>query len=268
MIIIFSLIILLIIILFIININGFSNEIPFITYNESEIKVLNDAKIAVIIPCIPKHYCFLPECIKSINRQHIKPTQIIITMSESNENIITKCNKHLRKFTKIPIIISTATEKQYAGENRNRGYKYLNNDIDYVCFFDADDIMTKTKLRDSIYFMKKYNSDLLVHSYTKEYKKPSKTIQVLDSDYIKNTHTKQINDEYGFEHCLNMLDRYKVQRGHITVTKKLFDNIKFPSFKRGEDQQFITDTIYSNYKLIFINKVLSIYNEHRSSENL
>ena len=182
--------------------------------------------------------------------------------------MIPKYNKHLRKFTKIPLIISTTTEKKYAGENRNRGYKYLNNDIEYVCFFDADDVMVKTKLRDSIYFMTKYNSDLLLHIYKKKYKQPSKTIKVLDSDYIKNTHTKQINEKYGFEHCLNMLDKYKVQRGHITIKKNVFDDIKFKSFRRGQDQQFITDIIYSDYKLMFINKVLSIYNEHRSSEKL
>lgn len=232
-------------------------KIPFTKHLNSNIENI-DANIAVIIPCIPSHIKHLKKCIESINNQTLKPKQIIITLSDMTTEFKNDFGDD--------IIIDIVDYKQYAGENRNRGYKHLNNDIEYVCFFDADDIMINTKLNDSVYFMKKYNSDALLHSYGNKAIN-TKYIKVLDNNYIKKKHKINTKNKYHFENALLYLSKYNVQRGHIIVTKKIFNDIKYTSFKRGQDHQFISDIIKSNYKIMFINKVLSIYSMENSSSN-
>jgi len=42
--------------------------------------------VTVGIPCIPKHVQYLSELIQNINEQELLPKEIIISLSESNED--------------------------------------------------------------------------------------------------------------------------------------------------------------------------------------
>ena len=85
--------------------------------------------ISLGIPCVSKHSKFLDELINNINNQELLPYEIIISLSESNENEGKQLLDKLNKLSKVNVKIIVSGKKQYAGENRNICGKHCNTEF-------------------------------------------------------------------------------------------------------------------------------------------
>ena len=228
----------------------------------------SDKNIYIIIPCIPKHLKHLPQLFKSINSQNLKPTKVIVTLSDTNDNIHSENNYYKSIYQKylnnIKLEFDCINIKQNAAENRNRGiYNLLSNNLnndDYILFMDADDAMCKNKISKMIMLMDKYNADMGLHAFSLNNTcKNGNTIKNPDEMIDINNKCNQ----YIHIDCLN------IHHGHITVKGNVIRNLKYDitnKYRRSEDSKFVRDVFKNNYRVVYTDDMLSKYFPDRSAE--
>tara|TARA_A100001015_G_scaffold303296_1_gene392732 strand:- start:7037 stop:7789 length:753 start_codon:yes stop_codon:yes gene_type:complete len=233
----------------------------YYNYNYESFKNFNP-RIAVVIPCVPKHIKHLPKLLNTINQQTRKPNKVIIALSSSNSKNcqeVKTLKKHLDD--KIIFIVDCCKEKKNAASNRNRCLKHC-LDVKYISFMDADDEMCKDKLKLVTDIMEKYNADMGLHSFSngssknkcskgKKIYSPEEMKKIEKSDQ-KNLHISKVTVHHG--HCTISLDLFK--------NHKQNENMNF-----GEDSKYVRDTFKKNYKVVYTNSVLSNYYYTRSTHN-
>ncbi|QKF94407.1 glycosyltransferase family 2 [Fadolivirus algeromassiliense] len=214
--------------------------------------------ISVVIPCIPKHVKYLKENIYHLNRQTLKPNDIIIALSEVSETDAKNLQNELNKISKINIIVLASTEKHTAASNRNRGGLYSQNDI--IVFIDADDETFPHKIETVVKNMNKYNADFALHAMNLYGAKNSNNCEILDPDAFAEYEKKYRNYSNGIHTALNICT------GHATIRKYILDYVTYDVLQTfGEDAAFIRRLFEKNFKGIFICESLFKYNRDRSS---
>ena len=213
--------------------------------------------ISVVIPCIPKHLKHLNELITSICEQTLLPYEVIISLSDYNDNDSKQLHEHYcNTFPKLIIKIVNQVEPAYAGENRNRGCAACTTK--YVTFMDADDIMVSHTLETLVELFNEYDMDALLHTHGNH------TTNKLFDDKVMKT-VKNNSRNVWLDHRLLGLTNV-IHHGHITVKKSVFDVVQQDALrKRGQDSDFVRHIIDNDMRLYLIDKNLSIYRPHLSS---
>jgi glycosyltransferase involved in cell wall biosynthesis len=213
--------------------------------------------ISVVIPCIPKHLKHLDELIISICEQSILPHEVIISLSDYNNDDSKQLEEHYcNAFPKLMIKIVNKVEPAYAGENRNRGCASCTTK--YVTFMDADDIMSSHKLETLVDLFNEHDMDAIIHTYGDH-----PTNELFDDTIMKNV--KKKSHSIWLNHALLGLINI-IHHGHITIKKSVFDIVQQDtSSKRVEDSDYVRRIIDADMKLYLIDKNLSIYRPHLSS---
>jgi hypothetical protein len=209
-------------------------------------------KIDIVIPSyIGDFHCILP-CIKNLAEQTVKPNNIIICVSEINNNHKIYLEDEINKLQlNFNLIINDTPLKQNASENRNRGIDYCLNysKPDYIMFCDCDDIIHTKKIESFIYFynMMDTNINLFVHDYAFSQERFD-----IYSDVILNKNKLLLC--YNSNTCTNLytIPYTDIAHGYSTVKLELCNNIKFNTqLQSGEDGDFcqrinnIYGTVYS-----------------------
>ena len=195
--------------------------------------------ISLGIPCIPKHTKHLNELIDNINNQQLLPYEIIISLSESSENDGKQLEDKLNKLSKINVKIITSEKKQYAGENRNICGKHCSTKL--ISFIDCDDLICSTRIRILEDIYKKYNYDVLFHSYSDDIFKCSDNYQTVNDrnetkkQYKNNNDTNKNNSVY-LEY---------VAHGHLTIKTELLNKYPIDVKGFGEDTRYL-HTLFEN----------------------
>ena len=219
-------------------------------------------KIAIVIPCVPKHIKYLKDLFQNINQQTRKPYKVIVTLSSSDTN---SCNlvKNLKPYLdkNIKLIVDCCSQKKNAASNRNRSLKHC-LDVQYISFMDADDEMSNNKLKIITDLMIKYNADMGLHSLSNGDSKNKFSIgnKVYSPEQMKKI---EKNDRKNL-HISNII----VCHGHSTITINLFKNHKQnENIKFGEDSHYVRDTFKKNYRVAYTNAMLSSYYYKRSTHS-
>jgi glycosyltransferase involved in cell wall biosynthesis len=235
-------------------------------YKESfENKALSKKRVPidVLIPCIPRDTDKLERVLKSIENQTCLPHRVIIAHSELNDN---EASKIETTYENLPfkIIVNNATEKKYAGENRNRGFS--SSDQPYISFFDADDEMLPTRLEEIMKAFNQNDSKCVMHLFEKnnlpnEYYNDKDIIKYISknnsNNIDKNTNFSELRKN-GYEGMFTHL-----HHGTPTIKREVFKKVKQSNNPRGQDQDFLFDVFeyFKNKGNIFtiINKPLQTY---------
>jgi glycosyltransferase involved in cell wall biosynthesis len=114
-------------------------------------------KIGVAIPCYYGHIDQLFILLDSIEKQTILPDKVVVSSSstQSFEN---------KKTYSFPLEIIVTEEKQNAARNRNVAVSKL-QDMDYITFIDADDVMHPQRIEVLLEVFKKEDSDIILHNF-------------------------------------------------------------------------------------------------------
>ena len=231
--------------------NSFSNNL----INKKNLKNFN---IVVVVPCIPKHLKHLEGLFKSINEQTHIPNKVIVSLSETEPSKNEQLRLEYKDKLNTELEFNCINEKQNAAENRNRAIKNYDN-IDYISFMDADDEMCSSKIETIVKLMIKYNADMGLHAYDSGKNNSCKKGSIIKTPKEMKKIEKNCRDTLHIS-CLN------IHHGHVTVTSKLFKNIKQNvNYNRGQDSKFVRDVFENNYRVIYTNDSLSNYYFERSS---
>jgi glycosyltransferase involved in cell wall biosynthesis len=224
--------------------------------------------VSVIIPCYPPHIKRLVICFNDILNQTVKPYEVILAISETDDN--NKCNLYnqynpMFLAKNISFRIENTTKQQFAGENRNRGAKIAKGEI--FMFIDADDQISKFKIEFSLKYMTMYNADMIMHTFAfcQPYPEFLKEQLTLNSNNIRVYDPIQVKKiVFGDPPVRNRIKELKSVRklcegfppgivmGYPTIKKEVFDKIQFTARARGEDTLFFKDCVWEGFKVIFI----------------
>ena len=213
-------------------------------------------KVGVAIPCFQGHIERLFDLLKSIQNQTILPDKVVVSCSSSS-SFYYKEEKYNFPLEVIPI-----EDKKSAAQNRNIAASRL-NDMDYITFIDADDVMHPQKIEILIDTINKYNSDIILHNFFLSDETNS------EEDFKKNIENINVRHN-SLKQCWSGCIVHKhAERDHIlhsqpTVKLTIFNEIKYPEepeYNRKEDCIFC-HRVFSlpNINNTYIVNKLSYYN--------
>ena len=160
-------------------------------------------------------------------------------------------------------IIITEDHKN-ASQNRNIAANYL-NDMDYITFMDADDIMHPQRIEILLKIFQETECDIILHNYfTHDY--TFNKIENIDmrTDSLVQAYWGAIihkEDKYNYvEH---------IHHSQVSIKRNIFDIIKFPEdLILGEDSIFCHKIFgLPNVKHAYIKNELSFYSPSVSFNN-
>jgi hypothetical protein len=206
-------------------------------------------KIDIVIPSYIKDFDCILSCIKNLSEQTIKPNNIIICVSEINNNHKIYLDDEVNKLQlNFNVIINDTPLKHNASENRNRGIEYCLNYTkpDYIMFCDCDDIIHTQKIESFIYFYNtmETNVNLFVHNYSFSQENFDIYAPITlnkDNLLLCNSYTNTIG--------LYTSPHVNIHHGHPTVKLELCKEIKYnENLNNGEDCVFCQsiNTRYGN----------------------
>ena len=228
------------------------------------LKVISKKSSSIIslgIPCIPKHTKHLDELIDNVNNQELLPYEIIISLSETNANDGKQLEDKLNKLSKVNVKIIASEKKQYAGENRNVCSKNCNTKI--ISFIDSDDLIcnSRIKILEDVY--KKYNYDVLFHSYSNNISKCSNNYKkIYDRNETKKQYKKNNNTNKNDSVYLDL----NLHHGHVTIKTEILNKYPIDVKGYGEDTRYLHTLFENDLNVIGLPDYIgSIYRQENSS---
>uniref|UniRef100_A0A6C0IGJ9 Glycosyltransferase 2-like domain-containing protein n=1 Tax=viral metagenome TaxID=1070528 RepID=A0A6C0IGJ9_9ZZZZ len=213
-------------------------------------------KIGVAIPCYYGHIQRLYDLLDSIEKQTILPNKVVVNSSSTSSFVYNKDYS-------FPLEVIVTEDKQNASKNRNIAASKL-NDMDYITFIDADDIMHPQRIEFILKVFQKYDSDIILHNYFESSKGNIETFFKNFEEIKIRTHTLI----QGWTGCITHINGYsdnidKIHHGQVTVKRSIFEQVKFPEereFETKEDCVFCY-RVFSlpNIKHAYIQNELSYY---------
>merc|ERR1712048_502440 len=232
-------------------------------------------KISLVIPAIPRDVELLEtRILMTLSRQTQQPGEVIIALSDTNATWARELEGRWRQQFFAGLLVLDYPEKQSAGENRNRGAAKATMPI--ISFMDADDRMHPQRLEimsDALTWSK---AMVAIHSFS---------VANEDSAAAERTETKrweqgewrslvELNADGAVstgQQLSRRWDRFisEAQKGHgywpleahghLTVSRRVMDDVAFSSQLRNEDTDFIKRVFQHDGKVVFVPLPLSEY---------
>lgn len=208
-------------------------------------------KIGVSVPCYYGHIPHLTNLLDSIENQTHRPDKVVVSCSSTKELFETKQYS-------FPLEIIITEDHKNAAQNRNIATAKL-NDMDYITFMDADDVMHPQRIEILIKAFQETGCDIILHNFLMD-----------DSEFNHiETIDMRINElTQCYSGCIRHVDIYKYQSQMIhhsqsSIKKHIFDIVQYPEekeFTRREDCIFC-NRVFSipNITNVYISNQLSVY---------
>ena len=202
---------------------------------------MDKIKISVIVPVFNEEK-FLGVCLESILIQTLKDFEILVVDDCSTDSSATIAENYLEKFGGRLKIISLEKNSGSAAVPRNVGLNFARGK--YICFVDADDLLTDNALEELFNFAEKFSADAIYmdrgficdalpavpknFTYGQWRQNLSTTEPTLETENILARVEKFLTRQYKWPPCWKFSRR-----------KFLLDNeINFPDMRTAEDGIF------------------------------
>lgn len=195
--------------------------------------------VSIIIPYFndPNN---IENAIKSALLQTYKKLEIII-IDDENTAQSKKILKNLEKKSK-KIKIYVTKKRSGASKARNLGIKKAKGDL--IAFLDSDDLWKKIKIKEQIRQLKKYKADICYTNYL-AINENNRTVYK-----VKPPLKLFYND---------LLKECPIACSSVILKKKILKDIKFKNLLTKEDYMLWLDLSKREFKLVGVNKFLSVY---------
>jgi glycosyltransferase involved in cell wall biosynthesis len=214
-------------------------------------------KIGVAIPCYYGHIQRLYDLLDSIEKQTIIPDKVVVSSSSTTDF-------KLKKIYNFSLELIVTEDKQNASKNRNIAASKL-NDMDYITFIDADDIMHPQRIELILKGFQLHDSDIILHNYVESSKCTIENFFESNQEINIRTHTLIQSRSGCITHISGYNDRVdKIHHGQVTLKREIYEQVKFPEereFETKEDSVFCYRVFnLPNIKHAYIQNELSYYN--------
>lgn len=168
--------------------------------------------ISVIIP-VYKVEKYIFECVNSIINQTYRNIEIILVDDGSPDECPKICDDYAKKDSRVKVI-----HKENGGLSsaRNAGIEVCNGE--YVVFVDSDDYVTVDLIKQFIYMIDNYDSDVVICDYCSDEKKLNIGIE----KSVRNYSSKQAMKYLLTDRIINTSASTKAFR------KEMFEDVRFP----------------------------------------
>ena len=214
-------------------------------------------RIGVCIPCYAPHILYLQSTLASIEQQVRKPDIVSISISSYKDSEQIDTSKY-----SFPVVITSTSEKQCAGKNRNVAAEAIASQVDILSFFDADDLMhprrleilekhfIEHKLDSCIHYFMRGSVDSRNNIQTIQWPNPSESIHLTGFTTGRDTICGRVwwSNERELGQC-----------GQITVRSAIWNIHKYKERMVGEDSEYVWQVYTSGSKHAFLSDVLSMY---------
>ncbi len=192
--------------------------------------------IGVAIPCYYGHIPQLTNLLDSIENQTYSPNRVVVSCSSTKELFETK------KYS-FPLEIIITEEHKNAAQNRNIAASRL-NDMDYITFIDADDIMHPQRIEILLKTFQETDCDIILHNFL---------MNDSNFNHIDNIDIRINKLTQCYSGCIRHIDFYSYQyqlihHSQSSIKRKIFDIVKYP-----EEKEY-----YSREDCVFCHRVFSI----------
>ncbi|MGG3383611.1 glycosyltransferase [Heyndrickxia faecalis] len=213
--------------------------------------------VTIVVP-IYNSEKFLSRCLKSIQNQTYKNIEVIMVNDGSQDNSLKICLEFANKDSRFTVI-----NKENGGVSsaRNVGIEKANGE--YINFIDPDDWIDNAMIERLYSTIKKYNSDISICNYVKEYVYNDEQKQLINVDRLIKTYDRiqalnemlKPNSFKGFVwnklFSLNLIKENKI---------KFDENINF-----CEDLLFCCETMLKAKKIVYDNSPFYHYFIHSNN---
>lgn len=212
-------------------------------------------KLGVAIPCYCGHINNLFILLDSIDSQTILPNKVVVSSSSTN-------SFEMKKKYSFSLEIIITGEKQNASQNRNAAASRL-LDMDYITFFDADDIMHPERIEILLEVIKKKNSDIILHNFYDESEHNMHMFDKIQNVFITtNSLTKSLSGCITHNKFNGLKDsKSKIHHSQVTVKKSIFEMIKFPEETEYNEKE---DCVFC-YRVFSLPNVTNAYIQNKLS---
>jgi len=215
-------------------------------------------KTSVIIPCYYRHAQYLYSLLQLLQNQTTLPDEVVISISECDKiepSILEALDEEAWIF---PVKIIKSNDIHYAGTNRNIACRNATGDI--FILQDSDDIPHPQRIEIIKYFFENYNIEHLMHQYFLINSLESEINFSIIKDFKSIPLSAPDDNRYYGEK--------KFTNGNVTISKEIFNSIKWTNKRRGQDTVF-NKKIYRFFKrrMLRIHIPLYGYRIYLSSKN-
>ena len=207
--------------------------------------------IGIAIPTFGDHIFHLKKLLSIISESTILPKQVSVSISSFDQELI------LEKYP-FDLIITKSKDKKNACENRNIAAKKLSTDI--ISFIDGDDI-PHVKRNEYLLNSFKNGSNAVVHNYYRNSDVNSEWYKTeLDSLNYFDNYVNTAPDNWDF--AINSEYHQDYACGHISIRKKIFDNIFYNEligWEIGEDAEYTKRLVKNGIKISYVSNKLTQY---------
>jgi len=203
----------------------------------------------------------------SLEKQTYLPDEVIVALSESSQKSAADMEARYSNYS-FPVRIIAFDERQFPGQNRNRGARAAKYDI--VVFCDADDEYHPQKMEITQDVFLKYGPKMFLHNY--KINDPKFDVYdrtniplVLSEQLFANTFgqpPKRENSNFIFTDR-PAEDRWVMgshpTHGYAAVRRDVFDNISYCDLRIAEDLKFCLDILWEFKSAIYADVSLINY---------
>jgi hypothetical protein len=214
--------------------------------------------LGVAIPCYKYHIPVLKRCLDSIEAQTVKPALVVVSCSST-------ASHEIPSYTySFPLTVVTTSDKLNAAQNRNRAADILvSKGCTVLSFIDCDDEMHPQRLESILYAWSRMPTcDICLHGYwwRKEVEQPWPTLDCKTIVYMPKYLIVRKPQLWA---VLPHDYQARVHHAHVTVSKGVFERVRFPEQKdaeRREDSLFCCNILeLPGVESMYIDAPLSKY---------
>lgn len=209
-------------------------------------------RIGVAIPCYKYHIQALIRCLDSIETQTLKPDQVVVSCSSTEEGDLPNMAYSF------PLKIITTKERKNAAQNRNIAVSALDTEI--ITFFDADDEMHPQRIEAIHNAFESHPPCMIVmHSYLDGDETGRDYIHYQTFDKHHDTLRRAPSG------CAIHVPDWSARLHHsqVSVKRSILDSVQFreeSQYERREDALFCGDVLgKQNIHSVYITNPLSKY---------
>jgi glycosyltransferase involved in cell wall biosynthesis len=203
--------------------------------------------VSIVIPCWNRQ-TFIPECIRSIQRQTYQNFEVILVDDGSEDDSQLLYDFYTKKDKRIKVVY---TQHGGIAKARNAGIKEAKGD--FIAVFDSDDVMMPERLVEEVKMMKKY--DFCSSWYLSSNKELDKGATVLIDTVDKVTY-EDVKNNRAWPHFMIMAHR-----------KCFIENPYREDFVVNDDSGLVWDWFKAGYTNTIIKKPLGIQRGHSGNSS-